>query len=369
MKRRALSGDERRDWLRLSRTQNVGPITFFQLIDRFSSASAALAALPDLLRKNGGKVGLPSLADIDRELMRCEAFGARFIAACEPDYSPYLAAIPAAPPLIALAGRAILLQRPSVALVGARNASAVGRKMARDLARNLGEAGYAVVSGMARGVDAEAHSAALDTGTAAVLGGGVDHIYPPENGELYRSLCERGAVISESAMGYVARPRDFPRRNRLISGLSLAVVVVEAAERSGSLITARAALDQGREVMAVPGSPLDPRAAGSNRLIKQGAALIENAEDVILALESFTPPAFEEPPTSAFEPQPAEFETSSALLAKVREALSPTPVHIAEIVRAVGAPHRLVVAAVAELELAGFATTFVGGLASSRAPM
>ena len=260
------------------------------------------------------------------------------------------------------ARRRDLLNRQSIALVGARDASAVGRRMARDLARDLGAAGYVIVSGMARGVDGEAHAAALDTGTIAALAGGIDQVYPPQHDQLYAELSERGCLVSESSLGYVAQARDFPKRNRVISGLSLATVIVEAAERSGSLITARFALEQGREVMAVPGSPLDARARGANRLIKQGAALIESADDVLHAMEGVSPPTFDEPFADRYAAHHAD--VPSSLMRAVREALSPTPTHIDEIVRAVDAPHRLVLAALAELELSGEAVTHVGGTAS-----
>lgn len=365
MKRRTLTDAERADWLRLSRSAGVGPITFFELLDRYGSAAAALEALPGLVKQSGASRQLvaPSTSQAAREIEAAARIGARFIAACEPDYPQALAAIPGPPPLICALGDIALAERPSIALVGARNASAVGRKMARDLAHDLGRLGYVVVSGLARGVDGEAHEAALATGTIAVIAGGIDQIYPPQHADLYNAVAERGCIISEQPFGYVAQARDFPKRNRIISGLSLAVVVVEAAEKSGSLITARMALEQGREVMAVPGSPLDARAKGSNRLIKQGAALIETVDDILRAVSPLPPP-------SLFEPEAEPFHDLHGggipvdILRSVREALSPTPTPVAEIVRASGAPHRLVLAALAELELAGEVITHVGGLAS-----
>lgn len=366
MKRRALSGDERRDWLRLSRTPNVGPITFFQLLERHQgNAGAALDALPALMKKAGGSRELtpPPKSAIDRELDQAAKAGARFIAACEPDFSAALAGVDPPPPLIAIIGDAQFLARPAIALVGARDASAVGRRMARDLAHDLGEAGYVTVSGLARGVDGEVHAASLATGTIAVLAGGVDQVYPPDHARLHAEVAQRGVVVSEAPMGYVAQARDFPKRNRIISGLAIATIVVEAAERSGSLITARMALEQGREVLAVPGSPLDPRARGANRLIKQGAALVESAEDVLRALEGMSAPSFEEPGPDHFDAR-RDADIPPALIRAVREALSPTPTRLDEIVRAVDAPHRMVLAALAELELAGEAVTHVGGLAS-----
>ncbi len=364
MKRRTLTGGERTDWLRLSRTRGIGPITFFHLLERYGSAAAVLDDLPLLLKKAGAKadVRAPSRDEAERELVAAEKLGAVHRAACEPDYSACLAAIDAPPPLICMRGRRDLLNRPAIAMVGARDASAVGRRMSRDLAKELGEAGYVIVSGMARGVDGEAHAAAMETGTVAVLAGGIDMIYPPQHDRLYAMLAEHGCLVSEAPPGYVAQARDFPKRNRIISGLSLGTVVVEAAEKSGSLITARFALEQGREVMAVPGSPLDPRCRGANRLIKQGAALIESVDDVLSAMAGISPPTFDEPGADRFDPRDAD--VPPALLRAVAEALSPTPVPISEIARAVDAPHRMLAAALAELELAGKAVTHVGGTAS-----
>jgi DNA processing protein len=364
MKRRTLTGGERADWLRLSRTRGIGPITFFHLLERYGSAAATLEDLPALAKKAGAKADIraPSRDEIEREIAGADKLGAAYRAACEPDYSACLAAIDAPPPLICLRGRRDLLNKPAIAMVGARDASAVGRRMARDLARELGEAGYVIVSGMARGVDGEAHAASMERGTVAVIAGGIDRIYPPQHEQLYAMLAERGCLVSEAPLGYVAQARDFPKRNRIISGLSLATLVVEAAEKSGSLITARFALEQGREVMAVPGSPLDPRCRGANRLIKQGAALIESADDVLAAMQGISPPTFDEPGGDRFDPRDAD--VPPALLRAVHEALSPTPMPVGEIARAVDAPLRMVLAALAELELAGQAVTHVGGTAS-----
>lgn len=364
MKRRLLTGGERADWLRLSRTRGIGPITFFHLLERYGSAAAALEDLPALARKAGGKSDIkpPNASEVAREMDATAKLGAMHLAACEPEYSTCLAAIDAPPPVIAVRGDRTLLNRPAIAMVGARDASAAGRRMARDLARDLGQAGYVIVSGMARGIDGEAHAAALETGTVAAIAGGIDQIYPPQHEQLYGILAQRGCLVSEAPLGYVAQARDFPKRNRVISGLSMATIIVEAAERSGSLITARFALEQGREVMAVPGSPLDPRARGANRLLKQGAALIESADDVLQAMEGISQPSFNEPYSERFDARDAD--VPPALQRAVLEALSPTPMRIEEIVRVVDAPHRLVLAALAELELAGEAQTHVGGTAS-----
>ncbi|RYD91133.1 MAG: DNA-processing protein DprA, partial [Sphingomonadales bacterium] len=226
MKRRTLTGGERADWLRLSRTRGIGPITFFHLLERYGSAAAVLDDLPALAKKAGGKseVRAPDLSDIQREIEATARLGAAHLAACEPDYSACLAAIDAPPPVIAIRGNRTLLNKPAIAMVGARDASAAGRRMARDLARDLGQAGYIIVSGMARGVDGEAHAASLETGTVAAIAGGIDQIYPPQHDQLYDLLTQRGCIVSESPLGYVAQARDFPKRNRVISGLSLATI-------------------------------------------------------------------------------------------------------------------------------------------------
>ena len=283
---RALSDAERLDWLRLARSENVGPITFFALLARFGSPAAVLDALPALARRGGRRrpIKVCSRAKAERELEALTALGGRLIARGEPAYPQPLAAIDDPPPVIALRGRADLLATDCIAVVGARNASANGLHFAEQLAADLGAAGLTVVSGMARGIDARAHAGALPTGTVAVMGGGIDVLYPKENRSLFEQLLSKGAVISEAPLGTVPMGRHFPRRNRIIAGLCRGVVIVEGAARSGSLITARLALEQGREVMAVPGSPLDPRASGPNRLIRQGATLVENADHVLEAL-------------------------------------------------------------------------------------
>ena len=273
-----LSEAERFDWLRLIRSENVGPRTFFQLIDHLGTAAAALDAAPELSRRGGRKRAI-RIADPDRLATEMEALDqadARMIALCEPDYPEALAAIHDPPPLITVRGNVSLLSRRSVGMVGARNASAGGCRFAREMAAGLGAGGLSVISGMARGIDTASHEGALATGTVAVLAGGVDNTYPPENAELHERIAAEGAVISEQPMGLQPTARHFPPRNRLISGLALGVLVVEAAPRSGSLITARMALEQGREVFAVPGSPRDPRALGANKLIREGATLTEN---------------------------------------------------------------------------------------------
>ena len=354
MQTRELSFAEKRDWLRLSRTTRVGPVAFRDLMRRYKTAEAALNALPSIIRRKDAVT--PSAEEIEAEIEHAEQLGVKILAACEPDYPPYLRAVDPVPPLISLLGRVDILHKPCVSIIGSRNASAIGQRFARKIAGELGEAGYTIVSGLARGIDASAHAGALDTGTAAVLGGGVDHVYPRQNAELYEAMAEQGALISESPLGYRATARDFPRRNRIISGLSMGVVVIEAAERSGTLITARYALEQNREVMAAPGSPLDPRTKGCNRLIQQGAALIENVDDIINCLENIRPPQMMEPDDSYDQ---AEFDWEGAQLDidKVRKAilplLSPTPTSRDEIIRLSGYTTAVATAALLEMELNG----------------
>jgi DNA processing protein len=282
-----LPDSERADRLRLARTTNIGPITFRRLMARFTNAGEAIRALPDLLRRGGRDEAprLPTRAEAEDEIAALARLGGRFLALGEPGYPAPLAAIEDAPPLIALRGDPAILERPAVAIVGARNASAAGRHLAETIARDLGPHGLVVVSGLARGIDAAAHQGALASGTVAVFAGGVDVVYPPEHGDLAAAILENGgAVLSEMPLGTEPQARHFPRRNRLVSGLSKGVLVVEAALKSGSLSTARFALEQGREVMAVPGSPLDPRCKGSNHLLREGAGLVECAADLLAHL-------------------------------------------------------------------------------------
>jgi DNA processing protein len=360
---RTLSDAERRDWLKLARTENVGPVTFDQLLQRFGTATEALAALPGLAARGGRSGGLkmPSDAQVEKELADGAALGGRLITSCETAFPQALAALDPPPPVLWARGRVELLDQPSVAIVGARVASAGGQRFARGLAAELGQGGHVIVSGLARGIDAAAHEGSLPTGTVAVLGGGVDDIYPREHAGLYARIAEMGCVVSESEPGRTAVARDFPRRNRIISGLSRAVVVVEAELRSGSLITARLAAEQGREVLAVPGSPLDPRAKGTNDLIRQGAALCEGAEDVLRALEGMR--GFREP-DRRYAAGPAA-EPDDALRTRVAALLSPTPVSRDEIVRATGAPAPAVFAALVELSLAGRCELLPGGMVAT----
>lgn len=352
-----LSDTERRDRLRLIRTQNVGPATFAQLMDRFGTAGAAIDALPDLANRGGTRrMQICSIADAEKEMKRAARMGAKLVAIGEPGYPLRLAEIEAPPPLLYVQGRSELAQAPMIAIVGSRNGSAVGQKLARTLARDLGHADIVVASGLARGIDGAAHQAALDTGTAAMVAGGIDIVYPPEHGDLQRAIAERGLLISARPPGFRPTGRDFPRRNALISGASLAVIVVEAAERSGSLITARMAGEQGRDVFAVPGNPLDPRASGTNRLIQEGAGLVTGADEIIDALAPLLE-AYDRRATPA--PQPVAPPSFPAPVAEgdsrntVISNLGMAPVDIDELIRATGLPARDVQVILLELDLAG----------------
>ena len=361
----SLSPAERFARLRLARTDRVGPVSFRQLLQRFSSAERALDALPDLVHKGGGHgFTLPPVERIEAERAAAERIGARLIVLGDPEHPPRLAALDPPPPVLWVRGDTGLLAKDSVAIVGARIASAGGQRIARGLAQQLGEAGFVVVSGLARGIDAAAHAGSLPTGTVAVLGGGVDDVYPPDNAALYAQIVDRGAVVSESPIGARAQARDFPRRNRIISGLSRGVVVVEAEIRSGSLITARLANEQGREVFAVPGSPLDPRSKGPNELLRQGAHICEGVEDVIRGLETLRTLA-EPPVDNPFDAGAPDGELDTAFLDRVAALLSPTPTPRDEIARALNAPVAEVAAALLELSLLGRATLLPGGLAST----
>ncbi len=355
---RSLSESERFDWLRLIRSENVGPVTFGHLLARFGSAGDALRALPDLARRGGRQAPLKicSPATAQAEMNAAEKLGCRFIGLYEPDYPANLGSIDAPPPLIAVIGHIHLAHRPTIAIVGARNASVVGLKMSQTISATLSESGITIASGLARGIDGAAHRAALANGTIAVMAGGIDIVYPSEHQVLYERIAAEGVLISEIAMGEEPQARHFSRRNRIVSGLSLGVVVIEAAKGSGSLITARYALEQGREIFAVPGSPLDPRASGSNSLLRDGAIMTESAEDVLRVLaERRDPTAAHAPELSVFEApmdQISERALNAARLSTL-EALSPTPISIDEILRATGLTHAVLAAALLELDLAG----------------
>ncbi|MER8564283.1 DNA-processing protein DprA [Mesorhizobium sp. M0924] len=360
-----LSDRQRLSWLRLIRTQNVGPASFRELINRFGSSEAALEMLPELMISGGAKriMRIPSVEEAEAELDAASENGARFVGIGEADYPPMLKNMDNPPPLIAVKGEAAVFRLPAVAIVGARNASLAGIKMARMLAADLGRDGYVIVSGLARGIDTAAHQGSLSTGTVGVLAGGLDVPYPPENIGLCEDIAERGgAVISEMPFGWQPRAQDFPRRNRLVAGAALGLVVIEAAQRSGSLISARLAGEMGRLVFAVPGSPLDPRCAGSNGLLKDGATLVTEAADVSGAIaplagtrtRSIAPP--EKAPDFSATPPPGEDERSGVL-----EALGPTPVGVDEIIRHTGLNAAQVSMVLLELDLAGRIERHAGG--------
>ncbi|MGJ5135181.1 DNA-processing protein DprA [Bradyrhizobium oligotrophicum] len=361
-----LSDTERRDRLRLIRSDNVGPRTFRSLLDHFGTARVALDRLPDLARRGGaaGAGRICTVGEAEAELEACKRQGVELRAPDEDGYPPRLATCEDAPPLLAVRGARETLMRPMIAIVGSRNASAAGLKFAGQIAHELGQAGFVVISGLARGIDQAAHRASLGSGTVAVLAGGHDRIYPPEHVDLLGAIINgSGAAISEMPLGHEPRARDFPRRNRLISGASLGVVVVEAAHRSGSLITARMAGEQGREVFAVPGSPLDPRCAGTNDLIKQGAALVTEAADIIQAvgpiMERPLPFSLREPEEELFAPDPESHDR-----AQITALLGPTPVSIDDLIRISGLSPAVLRMVLLELELAGRLERHGGGMVS-----
>jgi len=353
--------------LRLIRSENVGPVTFRELISHFGGAEEALDALPELSRRGGYRqpIRICPRDAAEAELEAAAEIGARALIVGEPGYPPALAAVDPPPPLLYVKGKVGHLSRPMLAIVGARNGSAAGQKLARLFASEIGAAGFVIASGLARGIDSAAHEASLETGTVAVLAGGPDNVYPPEHAELQRRIADRGCLVTENPPGFAPRGQDFPRRNRIISGMALGVLVVEAARRSGTLVTARFAGEQGREVYALPGHPLDPRAEGTNRLLKSGATLVTEPEDVLGAL---TPLLREAPQplarathTSAKAAigaldtmstgEPAHVEDADR--ARLIGALGPAPVDIDELGRATGLTARAIQIALLELALAG----------------
>ena len=362
--------------LRLIRSPSIGPVTVRQLIARFGSAEAALAAVPDLARRGGGRAPpLATEADALREIARITALGGRYLCNGAGLYPRALAVLDDAPPLLSVIGDTRLLDRPMVAMVGARNASAAACRFARELAAALGQEGVVVVSGLARGIDSAAHDGALSLGasvregggTIGVIAGGLDVVYPPENEARQAAIAEHGLLVAEMPPGTEPRARHFPYRNRIIAGLTLGTIVVEAAPRSGSLITARLAAEAGREVMAVPGSPLDPRAQGCNGLIRQGATLIRCAADVLEVIRPLSPRVadgrleFEPPPTFDLdeEPDPSERE-------RVEKLLGSAAVAIDEVVRQSGLPSGAVQLVLLELDLGGRLDRHAGGKVSLR---
>jgi len=358
-----LSDKQRFDWLQLIRSANVGPATFYQLLARYGSARKAILALPDLARKGGSKrkIQIASEADIAEEWQQLHQAGARLVALGEKDYPQDLMQIHAPPPLLTIMGNCDLAQRQTIAIVGSRNCSAAGRKLTGQIAADLGEAGVTIASGLARGIDTAAHKASLDTGTIAVVAGGLNRIYPPENIDLAHAIAQRGLLISEMPWNWQARSQDFPRRNRIISGLSAGTLIVEAAKRSGSLITARYALEQDRDVFAIPGSPLDPRADGGNHLIQQGACLVCDANDILSALTNRLPRAPAPLPLGFKEPADsqacAEDQEADALSPDQRDhfvsSLSPTPISVDELLRQSDLTASQIQMLLLELDIAG----------------
>jgi len=357
--------DERVSWLRLLRSRRVGPTTFHRLMSEHGTATAALAALPEVARA----AGVPDYSTCPEgvaiaELRAAHKAGAHLLTCADPAYPAALRDLPDAPPILWIMGDMAALTRPMIALVGARNASSLGLRMARSLAAELAEQGFVVVSGLARGIDTAAHLASLEAGTLAVMAGGVDVIYPAENTRLSQDILRTGLRLSEQPVGLVPQARHFPTRNRLISGLARAVIVVEAAARSGSLITARTALDQGREVLAVPGHPFDARASGCNMLIRDGAILVRSAADVIEALPRDEGPVQAEIPLPDPAPAPRPLRESAALHAEILSRLGPSPLAEDQLIRDLASPPQAVTPALVVLELDGRITRHPGGLLS-----
>ena len=360
-------------WIRLSRSENIGPISFFQLLSHYHSIEAALDALPQWARRGGRSQALNicTLSDAEREYEAHLKMGAQLICFNNPDYPEILKTIHDPPPLLSIKGNVELLNQKNVGIVGARNASLNGKRIAHNFARELGENRLSIVSGLARGIDTAAHEGSINTGTIAVLAGGIDYIYPPENKNLYEEIAKKGVVIAEAPFNTTPQASYFPRRNRLISGLSLGVVIVEAAVKSGSLITARFALEQGREVFAIPGSPLDPRCHGPNQLIQQGALLVQNSQDVLRGLEKsqiITENSYYSKMNSVSETSPEDFQRQ---LYQARplllENLSFTPIQINELIRQCFGSAAVVATLLLELELAGRLDRHPGQQVSLRA--
>lgn len=367
-----LDPEQRLACLRLIRSDNVGPVTFRELINHYGGAVQALDALPELAKRGGRTLRICPQDRAERELQAAERIGARIIFTIEPGYPALLAHVDAPPPAVYIKGDARLLQKPAVAVVGSRQASAAGITLARRFGSDLGRRGLVTVSGLARGIDAAVHEASLSTGTIAVLAGGIDYIYPPENARLQAAIAEKGCLVTEMPPGFEPRAKDFPRRNRLVSGMAHGVVVIEAARRSGTLSTARMAGEQGREVFAVPGHPLDPRAEGTNHLLKSGATLVTSADDVLEALAPALAgaslimephAAFEDVPPAPLRPPPL-IGTSDR--DRVVVAMGPQPIPIDDLARATDLGARELRVILMELDLAGRIERHGQGLVSLR---
>lgn len=362
------TAEDRTVWLRLLRSRRVGVSTFFRLMNDHGSAAAALIALPEIAHEAGVRdYKVCPISVIDEELRAGQKAGARLLAIGDPQYPSALALIPDAPPLLWVKGDVSLFERPMVALVGARNASSLGLRMARALSRDLGAEGFGIVSGMARGIDTAVHEAAIETGTIAVLGGGLDVIYPAENKKLYHKIAETGVVVSEQPFGMKPFARHFPMRNRIVSGMALATVVIEAAAKSGSLLTAGNAMEQGREVMAVPGHPFDGRSSGCNNLLRDGASLIRGSRDVIDVLANASPLAITKMETPqdaivAVEPQSRTFDDHAALHSEILSRLGGAAVPEDQLIRDIGARPERVSSEIMSLELDGRIMRKAGGM-------
>ena len=367
---RSLSEGQRLDWLRLMRTSGVGPVTFRDLLNHFGSAAAAIEAI-DGRAFGRRRFDVCSPSRVEGELEQCVRYGARMVCLGEPGYPRYLQTVEGGPPILFVKGDIGLSDRPAAAIVGSRQASGAGRRFTQQISHELGELGFTIVSGLARGIDTSAHHAALESGTIAVLGGGLDHIYPAENRALYQAISEQGLIVSEQPMGYRPTGKDFPRRNRLISGISLGVVIMEAAVRSGSLTTARFAGEQGRLVFAVPGHPLDPRAAGTNKLIRDGALLVSTVDDIAEELTSqIDATGFSQTGLPGMSPLPgadgldshslidsakkSDFTHSpNDLRQQLLELMGPTPIERDGLVRLLGCEPQMLQILLLELDLEG----------------
>lgn len=349
-------------WLQLIRSEKIGPITFWQLINRYGTAQHALSALSSLIQQGNHKHRLASERDAEKELKEHQKKGFSLLPAFDPDFPQMLRSLPDCPPFISVYGQLDILNQPTLGIVGARNSSLNGRQFAQRLAVDLGKAGWKIASGLARGIDRFAHQGALPNGTIAVIAGGVDRIYPPEHTDLYHAIAKTGAVISEMPLSLFPGASHFPRRNRLISGLSRGVIIVEAALKSGSLITARTTLEQGRELFAVPGSPLDPRCRGTNNLIRQGAGLVESAQDVLSMIEGPCVPCLRDDSTKPYEP-PLSFDWTH-LERDVLLDLSPTPVSLDAIVQRYAVPPQTILTLMLEWELQGRIQRHPGNMVS-----
>ncbi|WP_455478408.1 DNA-processing protein DprA [Bartonella sp. B10] len=379
-----LTDRQRLNWLRLLRSENVGAVSFRNLIDHYKTAENALDALPELSRKGGlcAPIRIATLEDAEKEMQKAERLGVQFVCLGEPNYPAFLKTIEASPPLISIKGNFSAFQKPSIGVVGSRNASAAGKKLAAQFANFLGNSGFTIISGLARGIDSIAHQASLLTGTVAVMAGGIDHIYPSENKKLYDDIIANGgAIVSEMPISWKPRAIDFPRRNRIIAGLSLGLLVVEATMRSGSLITARQAAEMGRLVFCIPGSPLDPRSVGTNNLIKDGALLTTHPSDIVETLTPLIPTTvspqldfFEESTFSQFQQEslnpldatnlPVHLIGDDAERAAVLSALSTTPIDLDTLSSHSGVSLQNLYLLLVELDLAGKLIRHSGGYVS-----